>query len=79
MVTLHFYCFCVSVLNFFHNKAGQILLISLDFIEISPFLIRFEVLREPQMRFTTVFILLLQLYNVDMTFQNNFDTINFNL
>ena len=79
MVTFHFYCCCVSVLNFFHNKAGQISLISLDFIEISPFLIRFEVLREPLMRFTTVFILLLQLYNVDMTFQNNFDTINFNL
>ena len=27
------------------------------------------------MRYPTVFILFLQLYNVDMTFQNNFDTI----
>ena len=79
MVTLHFYRFCVTVLHFFQNKAGKILLISLDFMEISPFLIRFEPLREPLMRFQTVLILLLQLYNVDMTFQNNFDTTNCNL
>ena len=79
MVTLHFYWFCVTVLHFFQNKAGQISLISLDFIEILPFLINFKPLRVPLMRFPTVFILLLQLYNVDMTFQNNFDTINFNL
>ena len=76
MVTLHFYWFCVTVLHFFQNKPGQISLIFLDFIELSPFLIRFEPLREPLMRFPTVFILLLQLYNVDMTFQNNFDTLN---
>ena len=31
------------------------------------------------MRFQTVLILKLQLYNVDMTFQNKFGTINFNL
>ena len=79
MVKLHFYWLCVTVLHFLQNKAGQISLISLDFIEISPFLIRFELLREPLMRFTNVFILLVQLYNVDMTFQNNFDTINLNL
>ena len=57
MVTLHFYWFCVTVLHFFQYKAGQISLISLDFIVISPFLIRFEPLREPLMRFPTVFIL----------------------
>ena len=79
MVTLHFYWFCVTVLHFFKNKAGQISLISLDFIEISTFLIRFEPLSAPLMIFPNVFILLLQLYNVDMTFQNNCDTINFNL
>ena len=79
MVTLHFYWNCVTILHFLQNKAGQISLIILDIIEISPFLIRFESPREPLMRFPTVFILLLQLYNVDMTFQNNFDTINFNL
>ena len=75
MVALHFYWFCVTVLHFFQNKADQISLISLDFIEISPFLIRFEPLKEPLIRFPTVLILLLQLYYVDMTFQNNFDTI----
>ena len=79
MVKLYFYWFCVTVLHFLKNKAGQISLISLDFIEISPFLIRFDPLREPLMRFLTVFILLLQLYNVDRTFQNSFATINFNL
>ena len=79
MVKLHFYWFCVTILHFLQKKAGQISLIFLDFIEISPFLIRFEPLREPLMRFPTVLILLLQLYNVDMTFQNNFDTNNFNL
>ena len=51
----------------------------LDFIEISPFLNPFEPLREPLMRYQTVYILQLQLYNVDMTFQNKFGTINFNL
>ena len=79
MVTLHFYWFCVTVLHFYQNKAGQMSLISLDFIEILPFIIRFAPLREPLMRFPTDFILLFQLYNVDMTFQNNFDTINFDL
>ena len=60
MVTLHFYWFCVTVLHILQNIAGQILLISLDFIEILPFLIRFEPLREPLIRFPTVFIRLLQ-------------------
>ena len=31
------------------------------------------------MRFSTVFILLLQLYNVDMIYKNSIDTIDFNL
>ena len=31
------------------------------------------------MRLPTVFVLLIQLYNVDMTFKNRFSTINFNL
>ena len=79
MVKLHFYWFCVSVVHILQNTAGQISLISFDFIENSPFLIRFEPLREPLMRFPTAVIPLLQLYNVDMTFQNTFDTINFNL
>ena len=52
---------------------------SLDFIGISPFLILFEPLREPLMKFQTVYILKLQLYDVDMTIQNKFGTINFNL
>ena len=79
MVALHFYWSVLKFCTKLQNKAGQISLLSLDFIEISPFLIRFEPLRKPLMRFPTVFILLLQLYNVDMTIQNNFDTINFNL
>ena len=47
----------------------------LRFHRIFAFLIRFEPLREPLIRKQTVFILLLQLYNEDMTLQNNFDTI----
>ena len=31
------------------------------------------------MRFQTAYILKLQLYNVDMTFQNKFGTVNFDL
>ena len=31
------------------------------------------------MRLPTIFILLIQLYNVDMTFKNRLVTINFNL
>ena len=77
MVALLFYWFCVTALHLLQNKAGQVSLISVDFIEILPFLIRFEPLGSPH-ETLNCFILLLQLYNVDMTFQNNFDTINFN-
>ena len=79
MVALLFHLFCVTVLQLLQYKACQFLLISLDFIEISPFLIRFEPLREPLMILPTVCILVLQLYNLDMIFQHNFDTINFKL
>ena len=75
MAALLFYWFCVTVLQLFKYRACQISLISLDFVEILPFLIHFEPLREPLIRKQTVFILLLQLYNGNMTLQNNFDTI----
>ena len=61
MVALLFHLFFGTVLPLLQYKAGQILLISLDFIEIVSFLIRFEPLRVPLMRSQTVFILLLQL------------------
>ena len=48
-------------------------------IEILPVSIRFEPFWEPRIRLPTVFILLIQLYNVDMTFKNRLATINFNL
>ena len=73
MVALHFYWFCVTVLHLLQDIAGQVSLISVDFIEISPFFNPFRALREPPLD-----SILLQLYNVDMTFQNNFDTMNFN-
>ena len=79
MVTLHFYWFCVTVLHFLQNQSWSNFIDFLRFHRNFAILIRFEPLREPLMRFPTVFILLLQLYNVDMTFQNNVDTINFNL
>ena len=47
MVALHFYWFCVTVLHLLQNKAGQVSLISVDFIEISPFLIRFAIKEAP--------------------------------
>ena len=75
MSVLLFYWFCATVLQLLKYRACQISLISLDFIEILLFLIRFEPLRGPLIRKQTVFILLLQLYNGDMTLQNNFDTI----
>ena len=61
MVALLFHLFCGTVLHLLQYKAGQISLISLDFIEILSFLIPFEPLRESHMRSQTVFILLLQL------------------
>ena len=75
MAALLFYWFCVTVLQLLKYRACQISLISLDFIEILLFLIRFEPLRGPLIRKQTVFILLLQMFNGDMTLQNNFDTI----
>ena len=80
MIASLFHLFYVTVLQFVQYKAGRISLISLDFMEVSPFLIHFEPLREALMRLPTFFfILLLQLYNVEMTFQNNFDTVDYNL
>ena len=58
MVALLFHLFCGTVLHLLKFKAGKILLISLDFIEISSFLIPFEPLKEPLMRLSTVFFLL---------------------
>ena len=75
MAALIFYWFCVTVLQLLEYRACQISLNSLDFIEILLFLIRFELLRGPLIRKQTVFILLLQLYNGDMTLQNIFYTI----
>ena len=75
MAALLFYWFCVTVLQLFNYRACQISMIILDFIEILLFLIRFEPLRRPHIGKQTVFILKLQLYNGDMTLQNNFDTI----
>ena len=49
MVALHFYWLCVTVVHLLQNKAGQISLISVDFIEISPFLIRFGPMRSPHL------------------------------
>ena len=73
IVALHFYWFCVTVLHLLQNRTGQFSLIFLVFIEILLFLIHFEPLREPLISFPTVFILYLQVYNIDMTFQNNSD------
>ena len=75
MAVFPFYWFCVTFLQLLNHRASQIALIFLDFIEILLFLIRFEPLRGPFITKQTVFILLLQLYNVDMTLQSNFDTI----
>ena len=41
MIALLLHLLCVTVLQLLQYKAGQISLISLDFIEISPYLIRF--------------------------------------
>ena len=75
MLALLFHLFFVTVLQL---QCWSNSLNSVDFIEILPFLIRFEPFREPLMRFLTVFILLIQLYNADMTFKIRFATINFN-
>ena len=79
MAALLFYWFFVTVLQLLKYRSCQISLISLDFIEILPFLIRFEPFREPLMRLLTVFILLIQLDNADMNFKIRFAIINFNL
>ena len=79
MEALQFCWFCVTVLQLLQNKAGQISLIPLDFIEMLSFSTPFEPLKGPLERSPTAFILLQQLYNGDMTFQKNLDTINFNL
>ena len=71
MVALHLCWVYFTVLQYY-----RISLFSLDFIKISPFLICFELLRKPFMRFPSLFILFLQLYNVDMTFQNNLLILN---
>ena len=52
ILALNFYWLCVTILHLILNKVGQFYY-SLDFIEISPFLICFESRREPLMRFQT--------------------------
>ena len=54
-MALLFHLFCGTVLHLLQYKAGQNSLISLDFIEMSSFLIPFGLLREPLMRSQTVF------------------------
>ena len=56
MSVLLFYWFCATVLQLLKYRACQISLISLDFIEILLFLIRFEPLRGPLIRKQTVFL-----------------------
>ena len=76
MLALLFHLFFVTVLQL---QCWSNSLISVDFLEILPVLIRFEHLRESLMRLPTVFILFVKLYNADMTFKIRFATINFNL
>ena len=54
MAAFLFYWFCVTGLPLFKYRACQISLISLNFIEILLFLIRFEPLRWPLIRKQTV-------------------------
>ena len=75
---LDLYCLCFTILHLLLNKVGQLHLFSRCQRNLT-LLIRFEPLREPLMRFQTVNILKLQLYNVDMTFQNKFGTVDFDM
>ena len=77
-MALLFHLFSGTVLHLLQYKAGQISLISLDFIEILSFLIPFEPFREPLMRSQTVFIFT-SIVECRYDFSKQLCSVNFNL